>query len=119
MPTEDAEKTREVRTPRLLGMGFIGVWNITDDGNVPPRAIIRGTEARIGGFGGVAFNAERGEVYGVGRQQLRRVPRAAVLPEGRGHIERTAVTPDRTWTGLKGPSLPHFQRRQDRLDAGA
>ncbi|MBI4476087.1 MAG: hypothetical protein HY654_02880, partial [Acidobacteria bacterium] len=51
--------------PRLLQAGFIGVWNIDDNGNVPPRMIIRGPETRASGFAGVAFNPEAGEVYGV------------------------------------------------------
>ena len=53
------------RVPRLLQAGFIGVWNIDDDGDVPPRMIIRGPETRSTGFAGVAFNPEAGEVYGV------------------------------------------------------
>lgn len=46
--------------------GFIGAWAITDDGDVPPRMIIRGPATRAGGFGGVAVNPKNGEVYGVG-----------------------------------------------------
>lgn len=66
----DAEEAGEGRSrggaiPRLLEAGFIGVWNITDDGNVPPRMIIRGPETRSVGFAGVAFNPKHGEVYGV------------------------------------------------------
>jgi hypothetical protein len=45
--------------------GFIGVWSVEDDGNVPPRAIIRGPSVGANGFAGVAFNAQHGEVYGV------------------------------------------------------
>ena len=51
--------------PRLLQAGFIGVWNIDDNGNVPPRMIIRGPSMRATGFAGVAFNPDAGEVYGV------------------------------------------------------
>ena len=51
--------------PRLLQAGFIGVWNIDDNGNVPPRMIIRGPSMRAAGFAGVAFNPDAGEVYGV------------------------------------------------------
>ena len=66
----DAEKEGETRSrggtvPRLLEAGFIGVWNIDDNGNVPPRMIIRGPETRSVGFAGVAFNPKHGEVYGV------------------------------------------------------
>jgi DNA-binding beta-propeller fold protein YncE len=46
--------------------GFIGAWSITDDGDVPPRMIVRGPATRAGGFGGVAINPKNGEVYGVG-----------------------------------------------------
>jgi len=62
---EEREKTARVRIPRLLTAGFIGVWNIDDNGDVPPRMIIRGPETRASGFAGVAFNAAAGEVYGV------------------------------------------------------
>jgi len=65
---EEREATRLARgrgVPRLLQAGFIGVWNIDDNGNVPPRMIIRGPETRAAGFAGVAFNPEAGEVYGV------------------------------------------------------
>jgi DNA-binding beta-propeller fold protein YncE len=51
--------------PQLLQAGFIGVWNIDDNGNVPPRMIIRGPSMRAAGFAGVAFNPDAGEVYGV------------------------------------------------------
>jgi DNA-binding beta-propeller fold protein YncE len=54
------------RTPRVLEIGFIGVWDINDNGNLPPRYIIRGLNTQSGGFGGVAFNPKHGEVYGVG-----------------------------------------------------
>lgn len=51
---------------RLLQAGFIGVWDVMANGNVPPEMIIRGPSTRSTGFGGVAFNAKHGEVYGVG-----------------------------------------------------
>jgi DNA-binding beta-propeller fold protein YncE len=46
--------------------GFIGAWSITDNGDVPPRMMIRGAGTKAGGFGGVAVNPKNGEVYGVG-----------------------------------------------------
>ena len=66
----DAERAGQTTSrggaiPRLMEAGFIGVWNITDDGNVPPSMIIRGPETRSVGFAGVAFNPKKGEVYGV------------------------------------------------------
>lgn len=65
---EELESSRRQRggsVPRLLQAGFIGVWDINDNGNVPPRMIIRGLETRAMGFAGVAFNPAKGEVYGV------------------------------------------------------
>jgi hypothetical protein len=43
--------------------GFIGVWNETDDGDVPPRAVIRGALSELVGPGGLAINPEAGELY--------------------------------------------------------
>jgi len=45
--------------------GFIAAWRAEDDGNVPPRFIVRGPSVGAAGFAGVAFDAKRGEVYGV------------------------------------------------------
>ena len=50
--------------------GFIGAWSVTDNGDVPPRMIIRGPATRAGGFGGVAVNPKNGEVYGVGNNSV-------------------------------------------------
>jgi hypothetical protein len=46
--------------------GFIGAWSVNDDGDVAPRLIIRGSNTRANGYGGVAINPADGEVYGVG-----------------------------------------------------
>ena len=46
--------------------GFIGAWSVNDNGDVPPRMMIRGPATRANGFGGVAINPTDGEVYGVG-----------------------------------------------------
>lgn len=45
--------------------GFIGAWSVDDDGNVPPRFIIRGPNVGTTGFAGVAFSTKHQEVYGV------------------------------------------------------
>jgi hypothetical protein len=45
--------------------GFIGAWSVNDDGNVPPRLILRGPNIGASGFAGVALNPKHGEVYGV------------------------------------------------------
>ncbi len=44
-------------------LGFIGVWNITDNGDVPPRAIIRGPFSGLLHPVGLALNPKDGEIY--------------------------------------------------------
>lgn len=63
----DEAGEKELSKPKdpFQAAGFIGVWSVEDDGNVPPRMIIRGPNVGAGGFAGVAFNAKDGEVYGV------------------------------------------------------
>jgi DNA-binding beta-propeller fold protein YncE len=46
--------------------GFIGIWDINDHGNVPPRAVIKGDMTKLNGCGGVAINAKEGLIIGVG-----------------------------------------------------
>ena len=61
---EEFEAAKEASTGRA-GPGFIGVWDINDNGNVPPRAIIQGPQSRLIAPGGVALNPKRGELYAV------------------------------------------------------
>jgi DNA-binding beta-propeller fold protein YncE len=42
--------------------GFIGVWDILDNGDVPPRAIIKGPASALVHPAGVAINPKGGEV---------------------------------------------------------
>ena len=46
--------------------GFIGVWDINDKGNVPPRAVIKGENTQLNGCGGVAISPKEGLVIAVG-----------------------------------------------------
>ncbi len=43
--------------------GFIGVWNYTDQGDVPPKAVIKGPESRLIRPRGVILNPKDKEVY--------------------------------------------------------
>ena len=61
---EEFEAAKEASTGRA-GPGFIGVWDINDNGNVPPRAIIQGPQSRLIAPGGVALNPKRGELIAV------------------------------------------------------
>ncbi len=44
-------------------LGFIGVWNITDSGDAPPRAIIKGPFSGLLHPVGMDLNPEHGEIY--------------------------------------------------------
>jgi DNA-binding beta-propeller fold protein YncE len=44
-------------------IGFIGVWNITDNGDVPPRGVIKGPATGLVWPAGVAINPANHEVY--------------------------------------------------------
>jgi len=60
------EDRDDLPTRDLFGTaGFIAAWRAEDDGNVPPRFIVRGPSVGAAGFAGVAFDSKRGEVYGV------------------------------------------------------
>jgi DNA-binding beta-propeller fold protein YncE len=60
-----AEDEDEPRRRNDANVGFIAVWDINDDGNLPPRAIIKGPSSRLLGPGGVAINPKDSEVYAV------------------------------------------------------
>jgi DNA-binding beta-propeller fold protein YncE len=44
-------------------LGFVGVWNITDTGDVAPRAMIRGPYSNLLHPVGLALNPKTGEIY--------------------------------------------------------
>ena len=71
LPPYDVDKPRagldpnaDLPSPWNTGSeGFIGVWDdAADDGDVPPRALIKGRSTGIVHPAGVAFNAKDGEV---------------------------------------------------------
>jgi DNA-binding beta-propeller fold protein YncE len=45
--------------------GFIGVWSIDDNGDVPPRAVIKGPATGLVWPAGVAINPKHQEVYAI------------------------------------------------------
>ncbi len=51
---------------RLDQMGFIAVYGPDDNGDIPPRAIIKGPGIRLAGAAGVALNPRRKEIIAVG-----------------------------------------------------
>ncbi len=71
LPPYQLEKVRpnlkpdvEIPSPWETGhTGFIGVWNVTDEGDVPPLYMIKGPASELVHPSGVGFNAKDGEVY--------------------------------------------------------
>ncbi len=51
---------------RLDRMGFVAVYAPDDNGDMPPRAIIKGPGIRYAGAAGVALNPKKGEIIAVG-----------------------------------------------------
>jgi hypothetical protein len=51
---------------RLDQMGFIAVYAPDDNGDIPPRAIIKGPGIRFAGAAGVALNPKKKEIISVG-----------------------------------------------------
>ena len=51
---------------RLDQMGFIAVYAPDDNGDIPPRAIIKGPGIRLAGAAGVALNPKKREIIAVG-----------------------------------------------------
>jgi DNA-binding beta-propeller fold protein YncE len=48
-----------------VGPGYIGVWDIDDDGDVAPRVLIQGAMSRLIAPGGIALDPKRGELYAI------------------------------------------------------
>lgn len=71
LPPYQLEKIREGLQPGIVipspwetsHTGFIGVWNITDEGDVPPVFVIKGPASELVHPSGVGFDAKHGEVY--------------------------------------------------------
>jgi len=51
---------------RLDTMGFVAVYAPDDNGDIPPRAIIKGPGIRLAGAAGVALNTKKKEIIAVG-----------------------------------------------------
>jgi len=43
--------------------GFIGVWDVSDNGDVPPKGVIKGPASKLVWPAGIAINPKDGEVY--------------------------------------------------------
>jgi len=63
---EKDEEDDDSDSGRLDQMGFIAVYAPDDDGDIPPRAIIKGPGIRLAGAAGVALNPKKQEIITVG-----------------------------------------------------
>ena len=65
-PKEKDVEDEDSDSGRLDQMGFIAVYAPDDDGDIPPRAIIKGPGIRLAGAAGVALNPKKKEIIAVG-----------------------------------------------------
>jgi DNA-binding beta-propeller fold protein YncE len=65
-PKEKDDDEDDSDSGRLDQMGFIAVYGPDDNGDIPPRAIIKGPGIRLAGAAGVALNPKRKEIITVG-----------------------------------------------------
>ena len=54
---------------RRIGDSFIGVWNYTDNGDIPPKAIIQGPNTTLIAPRGAALNLAENELYVIDKMQ--------------------------------------------------
>jgi DNA-binding beta-propeller fold protein YncE len=63
-PRTDLGRDAELPSPWNSGtLGFVGVWDVNDTGDVPPRAVIKGHGSFLVHPAGVSLNPKDGEVY--------------------------------------------------------
>lgn len=64
VPRKGLAADSELPSPWSSGaLGFIGVWDINDEGDVPPRAVIKGPGTFLVHPAGVAISTKLGEVF--------------------------------------------------------
>src|SRR5438093_2698674 len=76
---------------RLDQMGFIAVYAPDDNGDLPPRAIIKGPGIRLAGAAGVALNLKKKEIIAVGGNGFQ----TFLLPEFFRVLEKPASSAQR------------------------
>lgn len=101
MPRKDLAPDIDLPSPWSTGEpGFIGMWDINDNGNVPPRGIIKGPGSYLVHPAGVAINPKSGEIFvtdgvrngmftflapGFFAREAKASPGAATHPDGSSH----------------------------------
>jgi hypothetical protein len=62
-------EARGVQMNRAIGESFVGVWNYTDNGDVAPRAVIKGPATMLITPRGAALNLKDKEIYVIDKDQ--------------------------------------------------
>lgn len=62
-------EARGVQVNRNVGESFVGIWNYTDNGDVPPKAIIKGSSTMLIAPRGAALNLKDREIYVIDKVQ--------------------------------------------------
>src|SRR5262245_44429070 len=62
-------EARGVQVNRNLGESFVGIWNYTDNGDVAPKAVLKGSETMLIAPRGAALNLKDREMYVIDKVQ--------------------------------------------------
>ena len=62
-------EARGVQVSRNLGESFVGIWNYTDNGDVPPKAAIKGDATRLIAPRGAALDLRHQEIFVIDKVQ--------------------------------------------------
>jgi hypothetical protein len=62
-------EARGVQVTRNLGESFIGIWNYTDNGDIPPKAAIKGRETMLIAPRGAALDSVHQEIFVIDKVQ--------------------------------------------------
>ena len=62
-------EARAVQVTRKVGESFVGVWNYTDNGDVPPKAVIKGAGTMLIAPRGAALDTAHHEIFVIDKVQ--------------------------------------------------
>jgi len=62
-------ETPGVQVTRNVGEAFVGIWNVTDNGDVPPKAMIKGPTTRLIAPRGAAVDFQHQEIFIIDKVQ--------------------------------------------------
>ena len=62
-------EARGVQVSRNVGESFVGVWNYSDNGDVPPKAILKGPSTMLIAPRGAVINLKDNEMYVIDKVQ--------------------------------------------------